>query len=180
MTPVKEIIQILNAGGVVIMPAGTVYGLFCRADDPKAVKRIYKIKGRDFNKPLQVFLPDVRSVSRYAETEDKRIKKYLPGAYTLVLKLKHAFHRKIFFLKAGAIGVRVIRSGILTPVLKKTGPLAATSANFSGAKTPVRFGDIPLKLRSAVEMSIICDKMVKGRASTVVDLTGKKPFIIRK
>jgi L-threonylcarbamoyladenylate synthase len=178
----KEIITSLNHGGVVIMPADTVYGLFCRAGDAKAVKQIYKIKGRDYEKPLQVFLPDVKSITKYAAVnpaKKKLVKKYLPGAYTLILKLKAGSKKKFAFLKTGTIGIRVIKSKILGPILLKTGPLAATSANISGAKPPVKFKDIPFELRSRVELSVICDRAVKGKPSKVVDITRQKTIVLR-
>jgi L-threonylcarbamoyladenylate synthase len=178
-----EVIQAINRGGVVILPADTVYGLFCKADDKKAVKQIYKIKGRDFKKPLQVFLSDIKSIAKYAVVkplQKKLINKYLPGAYTLILRLKSAAKKKFSFLKTGTIGVRVIKSKVLRHILLKTGPLAATSANISGAKTPVKFADIPYELRRGVVLSVICDSLVKGKASKVLDLTGKKTVVLRK
>jgi L-threonylcarbamoyladenylate synthase len=182
MNFIKEVIFSLKHGGVVILPTDTVYGLFCIASDKKAVKKIYKIKGRDYKKPLQVFLPDSKSIQKYAPVnseQKKLIKKHLPGAYTLILKLKPAAKKEFSFLKTGTIGVRVINSKILKPILVKTGPLAATSANLSGEKTPVKFADIPYELRSKVELSVIFDRQVRGQASKVIDLTGKAPVIIR-
>jgi L-threonylcarbamoyladenylate synthase len=182
MNTVDEAAGELNRGGVVIMPADTVYGLFCAASDKKAVKNIYKIKGRNFKKPLQVFFPDIKSVLKYAfvsPAQLKLVKKHLPGAYTLILKLKPAAKKKFTFLKTGTIGVRVIKSKILNALLAVTGPLAATSANISGDKTPVKFDDIPFELRSRVKLSVICDTAVGGKASSVLDLTGDKPVVLR-
>jgi L-threonylcarbamoyladenylate synthase len=179
----NEIYSILKNSGVVIMPSDTVYGLFCIASDKKAVKRIYKIKGRAYHKPLQVFFPDIKAVIKYAVVSPARkklMKKYLPGPYTLVFKLRPAVKKIFTFLKTGTIGVRVIKSKILSPVLAKTGPLAATSANISGAKTPVKFADIPYELRAGVPLSVICDGMVKGKASKVIDLTGGNVVVLRK
>lgn len=176
---IKDIIQIMNSGGVAILPTDTVYGLFCRAGDKKAVKQIYEMKGRDFKKPLQVFFPDIKTVGKYAETGGKQIEKYLPGPYTLVLKLKFSMKRRFSFLKAGTVGARVIRSKLMAQILKKTGPLAATSANMSGGRTPVKFNDIPWELRSKAGICLINNRLVKGRASRVIAFSGEKPEILR-
>lgn len=170
-------------GNFVILPSDTVYGLFCIAFDKKAVKKIYAIKGREYNKPLQVFFPGVKVAEKYVVLDagrKKLLKKYLPGPYTVILKLKPAYKSKFTFLKQGTIGVRVIRSKLIDALILKTGPLAATSANISGEKTPVKFKDISYELRSKAGISVINDPAVRGRASRVVDLTGERPVILRK
>jgi L-threonylcarbamoyladenylate synthase len=182
MKIIKEIIQILNNGGVVILPTDTVYGLFCRADNKRAVKNIYKIKGRDFKKPLQVFLPDVVSIARYVMLDKEKqifVKKHLPGPYTIILKLRTVMKKRFSFLRAGTIGIRVVNIRFLKKILGSTGPLAATSANLSGGKTPVKFDDISWELRSKAGICLINDRIVKGRSSKVIDITGKKPEILR-
>ncbi len=179
----REISEELSRGGVVVLPAGTVYGLFCVAADKKAVRKVYSIKGRDFRKPLQVFFPDIRSAAKYAAMDGammKKARKYLPGPFTLVLKLKKNRQKHFSFLKRGTIGIRVIRSRLLSALLKKNGPLAATSANVSGDKTPVKFGDISFEIRSKAALSVIDDRQVSGRASRVIDFTGEKPVVLRK
>jgi len=179
---IKEIIQILNNGGVVILPTDTVYGFFCRANNKQAVKKIYKIKGRDFKRPLQVFLPGAGSIARYAVLDKGKrgfIKKHLPGPYTIILNLRATMKKRFVFLKAGTIGIRVVKIPFLKKILRSTGPLAATSANLSGGKTPVKFDDISWELRSKAGICLINDRIVKGTSSRVIDLTGKKPEILR-
>ncbi|MBP7793105.1 MAG: threonylcarbamoyl-AMP synthase [Candidatus Goldbacteria bacterium] len=178
----KKIINLLNSGAIVILPTDTVYGIFCRALNKNAVKRIYKIKGRDFSKPLQIFLSDKNQIKKYCSLNDMKfryINKYLPGPYTLIFKLNKSCPEKFSFLK-NTIGIRVINNVLLNNVIKKTGPLAATSANVSGDKTPVFFEDISEKIKNKADFLLKNDRCIKGRSSTVIDLTGDRLKILRK
>jgi L-threonylcarbamoyladenylate synthase len=177
-----KIIDLLNQGKVVILPTDTVYGLFCKASDINAVKKIYKIKGRDFSKPLQVFFSNKKDIYKYCELNIKQKKyicKYLPGPYTFILKIKHRYKSLFPFLKE-TIGVRLIKYKFLNNIIKNTGPLAATSANISGEKTPVKFDDISKKILKKVSFFIKDDSLVSGKSSKVIDLTGDKILILRK
>ncbi len=164
--------EIINRGGIALLPTDTVYGIFVKAKDKEAVKRVYELKGRDFNKPLQVFFLKFEDVKKYAlvsKKDEEKIKKMLPGPYTVILKLK-ASHRKTFsFLKQGTIGVRVVNVKCINEAIKKCGPLAATSANLSGNKTPVKFSDIDDKILECCDITVKDDRLVKGKASTIVD-----------
>ncbi|MCX8092901.1 MAG: L-threonylcarbamoyladenylate synthase [Candidatus Goldbacteria bacterium] len=176
-----EVIKKLKKGEVIILPTDTVYGLFCRAFDKQAVKKIYKIKGRDFSKPLQVFLSKKTEIFKYCKLNNRQkkyINKYLPGPYTLILELRDKYKKFFSFLK-DTIGVRIIKYKLLNEIIKKTGPLAATSANLSGEPTPVKYNDIhPVLLEKLFAFQD--DSIVRGKASQVIDLTGEKLVILRK
>ena len=178
----KKIIKLLLSGGIVILPTDTVYGIFCSALNKQAVNKIYKIKGRNFNKPLQVFFSDKNQIKKYCKlnsTQIKYIKKYLPGPYTFVLKLKKTAKKTFSFLK-NTIGIRIIKYNLLNNIIKKTGPLAATSANISGKKTPVFFDDISKMLKNKVDFALKNDRFIKGNPSTVIDLTRNSLNVLRK
>lgn len=178
---IKKAVNLLLKGEVVILPTDTVYGLFGRAFDKNAGKKIYRIKGRDFVKPLQVFLSKKSDIFKYCQVNEKQkkyIDKYLPGPYTLILKLKKN-QKKLFCFLKDTIGIRIIKNKLLNEIIKKTGPLAASSANFSGQPTPVKFKDINKNIVKKV-FFIKNDKFVKGKSSTVIDITGEEIKIIRK
>jgi len=163
---------IINEGGVALLPTDTVYGLFVKALDKEAVKQVYAMKGRDFNKPLQVFFSSVDEIKKYAllsgKTE-KKVRAMLPGPYTVILKLKAAKKNTFSFLGNGTIGARVVKVKCVNEVIKKCGPLAATSANVSGAGSPVKFKDIDPAIAGQCDITIKDDKIITGRASTIVD-----------
>ncbi len=180
---IDKIIDILNKGGVVILPTDTVYGIFAISDNEKAINKIYKIKKRDYKKPLQIFLPDKKAIKKYAivnKHNEKYINNFLPGKYTLIFKIRKTFKRKFKFIKGDTIGIRVIKYKLLNDILKKIKkPLAATSANLSGDKTPVKFRDINKEILNRVDFFIKNDDIVSGTASSVIDVKGKEIKILR-
>jgi tRNA threonylcarbamoyl adenosine modification protein (Sua5/YciO/YrdC/YwlC family) len=180
----KEIAAALEKGAVVILPTGTVYGLLCSALNKKGAAEIYRIKGRNENKPLQVFLPDRSMISEYAAVspeQKSRIDGFLPGAFTVILNLRPEHKNTFSFLKNGTAGFRVIDSPLFSGIMKELGgPLAATSANISGMETPKKFADIDKNIIKAVFYAFEDDGQVKGKASTVIDLTAKVMKVIRK
>jgi L-threonylcarbamoyladenylate synthase len=88
---IKEVVKIINEGGVVVFPTDTVYGLICDATNKKAVEKIFKIKNREKDKVLPVFVSSIKKARKVAEIDKKQeeiLKKYWPGKYTFVLKSK--------------------------------------------------------------------------------------------
>jgi L-threonylcarbamoyladenylate synthase len=112
---------ILRAGGVVVLPTDTVYGLAAHPDFPEAVKRLYSIKERDAAKPIALLAADETAAARYIGDEAAAVgAKYWPGALTLV---------------AGGEGVRVPAHGWLRRLIGRCGgALRVTSANLSGRR----------------------------------------------
>lgn len=185
VTHVKKIASMLKAGGVAILPADTVYGIFAAVASKKAVKRIFGIKGRDFNKPLQVFFGSVAQAEKFAEVdaaEKALLKKKLPGPYTVIVKLKSRYAKKFRHLGIkNTIGVRVIKNAMVNSLIKELkGPLAATSANFSGRPSPVKFNDIPVMLMALCGACFKNDGAVSGKPSRLLDITGEKPVEIKR
>jgi L-threonylcarbamoyladenylate synthase len=180
---IMQAVEALKKDDVCIFPADTVYGLFCRAKSPRAAAKINKIKGRSEKKPLQLFLSDKKDIFKYAlvtSAVKSRINALLPGPYTLVLKLKPAYKDSFSFLKTGTAGFRVIDSEIINGIIRELHePIAATSANVSGKTTPVKYKDIDKAVLAGVKLALKDDRSVKGKASSVLDLTVKKEKILR-
>jgi len=174
---------ILRKSGIVIMPAGTVYGLFCRALDPAAVRKIFGIKKRDVKKPLQVFLSSVDEIKKYAVITPglmDRVKKYLPGPYTVILKLKPAYKKVFTFLSTGTIGIRVVNKGMAAEVVRvMREPVAATSANLSGKPAPKTFAEVEYEVLKHADYCADFDAEACGSPSSVVDLTGDEDVVVR-
>ena len=178
---INDVSKILKSGGLAILPAGTVYGIFCRADEYAAVRRIYALKARDEKKPLQVFPGSVDKISKYAyvgKNKIKTIKKFLPGPYTIILK-----SRKALPALAGGhtIGIRVARGALINSVVRKVkAPLAATSANISGESPPKKFKDIKKEVLNSVDCALKKDTAVSGRPSDIIDLTGERVEALKR
>lgn len=181
---INKIAHLLKTDNICILPTDTVYGMFCRALSSLATKKIYKIKGRASNKPLQIFLADKDDIFKYAIVPTvlkPEILAMLPGPYTIILKLNVKYAKKFTFLKTGTAGFRVIKSKLINSLVKKLKePLAATSANISGSEAPGRFVDIDKTIIKKVSLTLSDDKQVKGKASTVIDYTSGKKIVIRR
>ena len=159
----REAITALRAGRAVILPTDTVYGL-CALPEHEDV--LYELKGRDRSKPVALLAADVDAlVAAVPGLDPAVLGRYLPGPYTLVV---------------GKIGVRVphLPSGAAA-VVRAVGVVAATSANMSGGRDPRRVEDIPEQIRAACG-AIVDAGELPGVPSTVIDLTGAQPRVLRQ
>jgi L-threonylcarbamoyladenylate synthase len=127
----------LKQGKVLAYPTDTSYGLAVDAENIKAVKTLYQIKGRSFNKPVHVVVPSVayaKKIVKWEKPASDLAKKFWPGALTLVLKLKMKSEKlKVLSANSGWLGIRMPKNQIALDLAKKLGrPITATSANVSG------------------------------------------------
>lgn len=188
---VKYVVDALKAGKSVVFPTDTSYGLAVDAANPSAVKQLYRIKGRDFNKPVHVVAPSLRFCND-AFVWDARarllVKHFWPGAVTLVVEMKkNSIARKTFtLLSAGSdyLGLRMPDSKISLDLARKLGsPITATSANISGQPDCYSLQDI---LRNFLDKKIQPDiilsvgKLHKKKPSTIVKLLPDSIEFIRK
>jgi tRNA threonylcarbamoyl adenosine modification protein (Sua5/YciO/YrdC/YwlC family) len=153
----------LRAGRAVILPTDTVYGL-CALPEHEDV--LYGLKGRDRSKPVALLAADVDALLDAVPGLDRAaLKRYLPGAYTLVV---------------GTVGVRVPNlPPAAAEVVREVGVVAATSANLSGGPDPRRVADVPEEIR--VQCGAIVDAgELPGVPSTVIDITGDEPRVLRQ
>lgn len=175
--------RILWEGGTVIFPTETVYGLGANALDSAAVNKIFKAKGRPSDNPLIVhvseydgILPLVSEINEEAKT---LIDKFMPGPITIVMKKSAAVPDEV---TAGldTVGIRMPSHRIASRLIKLAGvPVAAPSANISGKPSPTRPEHVIHDMDGKVDVIIadgICDV---GVESTVVDVTGEVPMVLR-
>jgi L-threonylcarbamoyladenylate synthase len=164
----------VRAGGVAVIPTDTVYGLVCSPDDPRAVSRLYELKGRDEGKPAavlfadrgQVFgcLPELGPLTRAA------VVRLLPGPVTLLVP--DSSQRFVLASRGDAmtLGVRVPDfSGPLESLRGLTIPLLQSSANQSGGADPRTLDEVPAVIRAGADRLLDAGEL-PGTPSTVVDL----------
>lgn len=157
--------EALRAGEAVILPTDTVYGL-CAL--PGREELLYDIKGRDRAKPFALVAADVESLVAFVPGLDTS--KVVRGPYTFVLS--HP--------QGGTIGVRVPDlPPVAADVLAQTGPVLATSANLSGGPDPKRVDEIPSAVLSRVAAVVDAGEL-PGVPSTVIDVTGGEPRVVRE
>lgn len=165
---IGEICATLKNGGTIIYPTETVYGLGADIFNQQAVAKVCSAKGRDSGKALSITLSDVSEIGKYAyiENESQRqfIYKNLPGPFTVILKKKEIVPD---WISKDTVGIRIPECAGVRKLVKKCGPITATSANPSGQPAPTR----------AEEIKIQADLLLDGgetrykKASAVFDLT---------
>jgi len=165
---IAEVCDVLSAGGVAIIPTETVYGLACVYDNKDALARIFEIKRRPEDKHIALLVPDFESAGFIAEiTRDalKLQKAFTPGPLTVILNGKGA--------KAGqTVGLRVPDKAETLAILKELGkPIACTSANVSGASSPVNLSEALSQVGDGADIAVDGGACDLGIASTVLDMT---------
>ena len=177
----SECITTLKNGDAIVYPTDTLYALGADVYNDDAVKKIFKLKKRPFNNPLPIAVSNIKEIEKIAIMDDKsrKIAEYfLPGSLTLVLRKKNS---SLNLLTAGLdkIAVRIPNNKIALNLLSNFGPLTVTSANVHGKKTPYVINDIKMQFNKKVA-TYLDDGILKGKPSTIVDLTSNKPVILRK
>ena len=163
--------RLLNHGGVVAFPTDTVYGLGAAAADELACKRIYRIKGRPVGLPLILMVAAESQLEGWVHVDSRAealIRRWWPGPLTLIL---HA-------IGGGTLGVRIPKHSVALELLRAAGPLMTTSANLHGkepAMTPAEAGAL-----TGVDAVLDGGAAPGGTASTVLDLTGPEPHVLRE
>ena len=184
MSEVERAIAAIRAGEVVVIPTDTVYGLACAPHLEESVRALSTLKSRSPDQPIAIVASSVDSlVECVPELPQRAIalaRRLLPGPYTLVLP--NPARRFPWLCGAGAetIGVRVPEiAGPARQVLEGVGLVAATSANLHGGLDPRSVADVPDELREAVAV-IVDGGLLPGTPSTVLDLTGPEPRVLRE
>ena len=174
----------IRGGGLAVVPTDTVYGLAATAYRPEAARRLYDLKGRDQSQPTALVavtvelllecVPELRGGGEHA------LRALLPGPFTLVVGNPAHRFEWICGKQPGAIGVRVPAvQGPARELLERAGAVVATSANLPGCPEPRSLADVPEEIRDAVAATLDGGEL-PGVSSTVVDLTGAEPRILRE
>jgi L-threonylcarbamoyladenylate synthase len=180
---VEQAILILKEGGIVAFPTDTVYGLGAAANLPQAVARVYQVKKRPKDMPLPLLLADKSQIGDVAEPVPPLAwllaAKFLPGALTMVLPRSKAVPDTVSDTKT--VAVRVPAHPIPIVIIQGLGkPIVGTSANLSGKPSALTAEDVNAQLDGRVDLIIDGGRCPGGRESTVVDLTGATPKILRE
>jgi L-threonylcarbamoyladenylate synthase len=181
---VQAAIDALRDGKLAIVPTDTVYGLAASAPSEEAVRRLYRAKGRETPQPTALVAAAVADLPDYLPELDEQARTVagalLPGPYTLVVANPARRYPWLTGERPETLGVRVPAvAGAALAVLAGAGAIAATSANLPGGRDPRRLEDVPPELRAAAA-ALVDGGALPGTPSTVLDLTGAEPRVLRE
>jgi L-threonylcarbamoyladenylate synthase len=168
----------IRAGRPVVLPTDTVYGL-CAEPTPEAAALVARLKGRAARQPTALLAGSVDALAELIpELPEQTLRALLPGPYTLILP--NPQRRYSWLGGSETIGVRV--PDLPAPaakVLQEVGAVLATSANLHGGPDPRRVEDVPEEIRAACG-AVVDGGELPGTPSTVLDLTGVEPRVLRE
>lgn len=173
----------LQAGGVVALPTETVYGLAADATNAVAVRRVYAIKGRPTDHPLIVHLPDPDQLDRYATNVPAAARtlaaRFWPGPLTIVMRKSDEVPYDVTGGQE-TVALRMIDHPLTRAILRRFGhAVAAPSANRFGRISPTTAEHVRADLGDEVDLIVDGGASHIGVESTIVDITGDVPAILR-
>jgi L-threonylcarbamoyladenylate synthase len=175
--------EVMRAGGVVLYPADTIYGLGCLAGDREAVRRVYAIKGRPETKPALVLVDSAAMAASMAAEITPLARKLMdacwPGPLTLVLRAAAGVAEGLT-AGTGKLGVRFPADEFCVAMVRFAGAaIVSTSANRTGEEPADRFDPLLAQFGTEVELAIDGGPR-RGRPSTIVDVSGGSLEILRE
>lgn len=175
--------EIIKAGGLVAFPTETVYGLGADGLNPQAVAKIFRAKGRPSDNPLILHISSIEQVEELVQSIPDQarilIDKFWPGALTLIFK-KSSLVPDIISAALDTVAIRMPDSSIALDLIQEAGtPIAAPSANISGRPSPTSFKHVVEDMMGEIDMIIDGGDTGIGLESTVLDLSGDIPMILR-
>lgn len=177
-----KIEKTLEAGGAVVLPTETVYGLFAQALNEEAVKRVYELKQRPRDKALNLNVASLEEIYAFSKNQpsylEQLYKAFLPGPLTIILQ---ANDRVPAWINSGVetVGFRIPNHPVTLDLIRKYGPLIGPSANLSGKASGTSFQQIMMDFQEEVS-GVKDDAALTGQDSTILDLSGEKALILRQ
>ncbi|BCX14466.1 MAG: hypothetical protein KatS3mg088_149 [Patescibacteria group bacterium] len=183
---IEEIVNVLQKGGLVIMPTETVYGAFVDATNEKAVEKLNKYKKRPFGKPYSVAVSDQKMAENYVflnQAAKDLYKKFLPGPLTVISRSKGKVAKGVES-ETKTLGIRIPDYQLILDVVRKFGkPITATSANASYQKRPYKISHILQNLsnkqKELIDLIVDAGTLPPNEPSTVIDTTSQDMPVLR-
>ena len=177
-----KIEKTLAAGGAVVLPTETVYGLFAQALNEEAVERVYELKRRPRDKALNLNVASLEEIYAFSKNQptylDQLYQAFLPGPLTIILQ---ANDQVPTWINSGmdTVGFRIPKHLVTLDLIRKYGPLIGPSANLSGKVSGTSFQQIVMDFQEQVS-GVEDDAALTGQDSTILDLSGEKAHILRQ
>lgn len=178
----KEIVEVIKSGGVVIMPTDTIYGIIADATNEYAIQRVYEMKKRNENKPMLMLVNSIKMLEKYvssiSDIERKLIDELWPGALTIIFK-----KRNVSDLLTGGldtVGIRFPDNKLLIDIMNELNvPLLSTSVNVSGDESATCINNINNLILDNVDYVYDMGEC-KGEPSTIVVVDNNELKVLRE
>lgn len=181
---IQKAAAIIKTGGLIIFPTRGLYGIGADVFNPEAVARVFALKNRPADKPLlalishhdmlSMLVPELPPMAKHL------MQRFWPGKVTFVLEACRTLPTGLCSAE-GKIGVRWVAHPVAAALVAAVGrPITGTSANLSGAEGCAAIDDIPDRISEGVDMCLNSGPLAGGPGSTVVDVTGAAPRILRQ
>jgi tRNA threonylcarbamoyl adenosine modification protein (Sua5/YciO/YrdC/YwlC family) len=179
---IRQVVEVLNKGGVIAYPTDTVYGFGCSLYNKKGIERIYLIKRSEKNQPFSFICADLKDISLYCKVSNyayKTMKRLLPGPYTFILEGTKLVP-KIMLTRRMTAGIRVPNNPICLSVVKGLGhPIISTSARLPGGEVLYDPAEIEGQMGNALDL-VIDGGLCVSEPSSVIDLAEDRPKVLRR
>jgi len=178
----------LSESGVLILPAGTVYGLSCKFDDRQGIEKIYKLKKRDTAMPFIILFSNKGQLCSLSNEPEGRALSLMEAFWfgrkfqplTLIMA-KNPHLPPYITAGKNSIALRFAPPGFLNRLIEQAGPITSTSATISGTKAyPDSIKNIPESIKQGADLIVECRRKLPGVESTIVDITGPAPRLVRE
>lgn len=179
---VEKAIAALKAGELAVLPTETVYGIFADATNEVAVQKLYAVKGRPVEKALNMNVADYDTILKFSVHQpaylEKLVKTFLPGPLTIILEASPEVPEWIHVGKT-TVGFRMPSIPATQEVIKALGVLVGPSANLTGSPSPRFYEDLTSAILDKAAVALQ-DDSIYGLDTTILDLSGEKPKILRQ
>lgn len=181
---IKQAVEVLRKGGVIAYPTDSAYALGCHLGDKTAADKIKRIRRLDDKHNFTLVCRDLSDIGVYAKVDNiqyRLLKTYTPGPYTFILTATSEVPRRLLHPKRRQIGIRVPDNAVVQALLAELGePIMSTTLMLPGETTPMTD---PYDIRDTLQHEL--DLVIDGgycdmEATTVVDLCGDLPFLVRE
>lgn len=178
----EELAKTVKAGGIVVIPTETSYGICVNATDDDAVRKVFEIKERPKTKPVLIIVSDMEMLKDYVELDGKSrtlIHKFMPGPLTLVLRKKEDKLAKS--LSRSGIAIRIPGTVFAREFCRKCGiPITASSANISGMEPMYHISDVIREFSDKVDLIVDGGDLQHTPPTTLIEMRFREPMLLRE
>lgn len=181
---IRQAAELLRNSGVVVYPTDSYYALGCHLDDKAAVTRIRQIRKLDEHHHMTLMCRDLSEISRYARVDNSKfrlLKSNTPGSYTFILEATKEVPKRLQHPKRSTIGIRIPDHPVALALLEELGePISSSTLILPEEEGPLNDAE---HIRDVLEKRV--DLVIDGGAvgldfTTVIDLTGNEPVLVRR